>query len=81
MTKLHEEVIIGTPEEVSSSMREMRGELTLVISAIPGGSEKAPFDADAIVAAGRKAGLPPRTIVELLRAAGVPRRDAYRAVR
>ena len=79
MTKLHQEVIIGTPEEVSRSMREMRGELTLVISAIPGGLEKALFDADAMVAAGRKAGLPPRTIVELLRAAGMPRRDAYRA--
>jgi 16S rRNA (cytidine1402-2'-O)-methyltransferase len=80
MTKLHEEVVIGTPAEVAASLHEPRGELTLVISAIPGALEKAAFDADAVVAAARSAGLPPRTIVELLRAAGVPRRDAYRMV-
>jgi 16S rRNA (cytidine1402-2'-O)-methyltransferase len=80
MTKLHEEVLIGSPAEVASSLHEARGELTLVISAIAGGSEKAPFDAAAVVAAARSAGLAPRTIVELLRAAGMPRRDAYRVV-
>jgi 16S rRNA (cytidine1402-2'-O)-methyltransferase len=80
MTKLHEEVVIGTPAEVAASLHEQRGELTLVISAIPAASEKAAFDADAMVAAARGAGLLPRTIVELLRAAGLPRRDAYRMV-
>jgi 16S rRNA (cytidine1402-2'-O)-methyltransferase len=80
MTKLHEEVVIGTPAEVAASLHEPRGELTLVISAISGAPEKAAFDADAVVAAARSAGLSPRTIVELLRAAGVPRRDAYRMV-
>ena len=80
MTKLHEEVVIGSPDEVASSMREMRGELTLVISGIPRTAEKALFDAEGMLAAARSAGLAPRTIVELLRAAGMPRRDAYRAV-
>jgi hypothetical protein len=34
-----------------------------------------------MVAVARSAGLAPRTTVELLRAAGMPRRDAYRSVR
>jgi 16S rRNA (cytidine1402-2'-O)-methyltransferase len=81
MTKLHEEVLVGTPAEVSALLHEERGELTLVISAIPHAMEEAAtFDAAAMVAAARSAGLPPRTIVELLRAAGMPRRAAYRAV-
>jgi hypothetical protein len=37
-------------------------------------------DADALLDAGRAAGLTDRTLVELLRALGVPRRDAYRRV-
>jgi hypothetical protein len=40
----------------------------------------AAIEATALVAAARRAGLRPRTTVELLRAAGMPRRDAYRAV-
>jgi 16S rRNA (cytidine1402-2'-O)-methyltransferase len=81
MTKLHEEVLIGSPAEVAASLREMRGELTLVISAIPRASEDAAtFDAGAMVAAARAAGLAPRTMVELLRAAGMARREAYRVV-
>lgn len=81
LTKLHEEVLVGTPAEVSAALPEPRGELTLVISAIPPrDGEAAPFEASAIVAAATRAGLPPRTIVELLRAAGMPRRAAYRAV-
>jgi len=80
LTKVHEEVLVGKPAEVALALREPRGELTLVISAIPGASEPAAIDADALVAAARSAGLPPRTIVELLRAAGMQRRDAYRVV-
>ena len=38
------------------------------------------FDGAAVAAAATRAGLPPRTIVELLRAGGMPRRDAYRLV-
>jgi 16S rRNA (cytidine1402-2'-O)-methyltransferase len=81
LTKVHEEVLVGSPAEVSSALREPRGELTLVISGLPPAADgPAPFDARALVAAATRSGLAPRTIVELLRAAGVPRRDAYRAV-
>lgn len=81
LTKLHEQVLVGSPAEVAAQLREPRGELTLVISGLPSIARSAPsFDADALVAAARRAGLAPRTVVELLRAAGVPRRDAYRAV-
>ncbi len=81
LTKLHEEVLVGSPGEVAAQLRKPRGELTLVISGIPSspGSATA-FDADALVTAATRAGLAPRSIVELLRAAGVPRREAYRAV-
>jgi len=80
LTKLHEEVLIGTPAEVRAALATPRGELTFVVSRIPtaaaaGGS----LDVDALVAAADAAGLPPRSVVELLRAAGIPRRAAYRA--
>ena len=81
LTKLHEEVLVGSPAEVSASLREPRGELTLVISGLPStATSTAPFDGGALVVAATAAGLAPRTIVELLRAAGVRRREAYRAV-
>ena len=35
---------------------------------------------EAVLDVGRRAGLPDRTMVELLRALGMPRRDAYRRV-
>ncbi|MGZ6256600.1 MAG: 16S rRNA (cytidine(1402)-2'-O)-methyltransferase [Candidatus Limnocylindria bacterium] len=81
LTKLHEEVVIGTPSEVRAELTAPRGELTLVVSRIPpADDEGAPIDVDALVAAAFGAGLAPRTVVELLRAAGVSRRVAYRAV-
>lgn len=82
LTKLHEEVIVGSAAEVSANLREPRGELTLVISDLPHAEDgaPAPLDAGALVAAATAAGLAPRTIIELLRAAGLPRREAYRAV-
>jgi 16S rRNA (cytidine1402-2'-O)-methyltransferase len=81
MTKLHEEVVIGTPLEVLHALPAPRGEFTLVISGIPAAEgDTAPFDASALVTAALGAGLGPRTVVELLRAAGMPRREAYRAV-
>jgi 16S rRNA (cytidine1402-2'-O)-methyltransferase len=81
LTKLHEEVLLGTPAEVRARLSEPRGELTLVVSRIPGPAAAAPaFDASALVYAARSAGLAPRAVVELLRAAGMPRRAAYRAV-
>lgn len=81
LTKLHEEVLVGSPAEVAAQLREPRGELTVVISGLPSSAGSATaFDADALVTAATRAGLAPRTIIELLRAAGVPRREAYRAV-
>ncbi len=81
LTKLHEEVLVGSPAEVRAGLREPRGELTLVVSGIRAPArEAAPFESAALVAAATRAGLSPRSIVELLRAAGMPRRAAYRAV-
>ena len=60
-------------------MAEPRGELTLVISGIPAAEVAPGLDVGAVVEAANRAGLAPRTIVELLRASGVPRREAYRA--
>jgi 16S rRNA (cytidine1402-2'-O)-methyltransferase len=80
LTKLHEEVVIGTPAEVGAALAVPRGELTFVVSRIPPAAAPAvAVDFDALVAVAESAGLPPRTVVELLRAAGVPRREAYRA--
>ena len=78
LTKLHEEVRIGTPAEVRASAMEGRGEFTLVLSRIPRPEPSAALDLPAMAQAAARAGLSTRSIVELLRAAGVPRRDAYR---
>jgi 16S rRNA (cytidine1402-2'-O)-methyltransferase len=79
LTKVHEEVLVGTPGEVWGRLREPRGELTLVVSRVPPPQPSGALAVDALVRAAAGAGLTPRTIVELLRAAGVPRRQAYRA--
>ena len=79
LTKLHEEVLVGRPAEVRAARTEPRGEVTLVVSRVPRPEPAAPLDLNALVGAAAGAGLSPRTIVELLRAAGVPRREAYRA--
>lgn len=80
LTKLHEEVLVGTPAEVLARLIDPRGELTLVVSLIPRPDAAEPLDMAALVDAAQHAGLTPRTTVELLRAMGVPRRVAYRAV-
>lgn len=80
LTKLHEEVVVGTPAEVRARLAEPRGELTVVISCIPAPASTSPVDLTAMVDAAERAGLSSRTTIELLRAAGVPRREAYRAV-
>jgi 16S rRNA (cytidine1402-2'-O)-methyltransferase len=79
LTKLHEEVLIGTPAELRTARVERRGEFTVVISRIPRPEPHAGIDLSALVDAAGRAGLSARTIVELLRAVGVPRREAYRA--
>jgi len=78
LTKLHEEVLVGTPAELRAVAFEARGEFTLVISRIPRPEPAVAIDLPALVDEAARAGLSPRTIVELLRAAGVARRDAYR---
>ncbi len=79
LTKLHEEVVVGTPDEVAEALAEPRGEFTLVISGLGAPPREAGVDVEAIAAAARGAGLSDRTTADLLRAAGVPRRAAYRS--
>jgi 16S rRNA (cytidine1402-2'-O)-methyltransferase len=79
LTKLHEEVLVGSPSEVRTALSAPRGELTLVISDLPSTAEVSAADPAAIMAIARAAGLGQRTSADLLRAAGLPRRAAYRA--
>jgi 16S rRNA C1402 (ribose-2'-O) methylase RsmI len=81
LTKRHEEVLVGTPAEVASHLDRPRGEFTVVISDLPrpqtSGTD---LDVEALLAAGRGEGLSDRSLVALLRATGLNRRDAYRRV-
>jgi 16S rRNA (cytidine1402-2'-O)-methyltransferase len=79
LTKRHEQVVVGTPAEVQSLLAVPRGEFTLVVSNLPAPAAARP-ELGALLAAGRQAGLPDRTLIELLRALGTSRRDAYRLV-
>ena len=80
LTKLHEQVLVGSPAEVRTALVAPRGELTLVISHLPAAAGVATADPAAILAIAQEAGLGRRTSADLLRAAGLPRRAAYRAV-
>ena len=80
LTKVHEEVLTGTPAEVRAGLSAPRGELTLVISRVPSPAPATAPAVSSLVEAARGAGLSSRTTIELLRAVGVPRREAYRAV-
>lgn len=80
LTKVHEEVLVGTPAEVREQLGAPRGELTLVISRVPPPAPATALAVSSLVEAARGAGLSSRTTIELLRAVGVPRREAYRAV-
>jgi 16S rRNA (cytidine1402-2'-O)-methyltransferase len=82
LTKRHEEVLVGSAAEVASQLSRPRGEFTVVISGIRAqdGSDMA-LDVDALVEAGRDQGLSDRSLVAMLRAAGVGRRDAYSRLR
>jgi len=83
LTKLHEEVVSGTPAEVNTSLVELRGEFVIVIWSIAPPTESADGELQAglVAAAGRAGGLSERGVVELLRASGVGRREAYRLAR
>ena len=80
LTKRHEEVLIGRAAVVGANLGEPRGEFTIVISGLEtAGTDASPaLDVEGLVRAAGAAGLSHRTLVELLRAAGVPRREAYR---
>lgn len=82
LTKLHEQVLVGTAAEVAEVLGAPRGEFTLVISDLPTPSVTAgrALDVGALRDAAGRAGLSDRSIVELLRGAGVGRREAYRLV-
>jgi 16S rRNA (cytidine1402-2'-O)-methyltransferase len=80
LTKRHEQVVVGSAAEVQSRLDAPRGEFTVVVSALPAPSAPAGPELGGLLAAGRQAGLPDRTLVELLRALGTSRRDAYRLV-
>jgi hypothetical protein len=58
---------------------EPRGEFTLVVSGAAGAAS-AGVDGQALLAAGRRLHLSDRAIVQILRAAGLARREAYRLV-
>jgi 16S rRNA (cytidine1402-2'-O)-methyltransferase len=80
LTKRHEQVLVGSPAELGADLGEPRGEFTMVISGLASPAASAEPSVDALLDVGRGAGLPDRTLVELLRALGMPRRDAYRRV-
>ncbi|HEY8093084.1 MAG TPA: 16S rRNA (cytidine(1402)-2'-O)-methyltransferase [Acidimicrobiales bacterium] len=78
LTKLHEEVVAGTPSQVAAVLPAPRGEFTVVVSGFAQDDRAAPsVDAEAITSAARAAGLSDRSVVEILRAAGIGRREAY----
>ena len=79
LTKLHEEMVVGTPAEVAAALAVPRGEFTLVISGLVAPVPDAGPDLGAITAAARRGGLSDRAVADLLRAVGVPRREAYRS--
>ena len=78
LTKRYEEVVAGTPAEVAASLATVRGEFTLVVSGghVPSVVSSS-LDAGAIARAAATQGLSVRTTVELLRAGGLGRREAY----
>jgi len=79
LTKMHEEVVVGSPLDVATRLSQPRGEFTVVISGISPPPDGQPLDVSALVAVAREAGMSTRSITNLLRAAGVSRRDAYRS--
>jgi 16S rRNA (cytidine1402-2'-O)-methyltransferase len=78
LTKIHEEVVVGSPSDVAARLAAPRGEFTVVISGIAAPPDGQALDVSALVAVAQKAGMSRRSIADLLRAAGVPRREAYR---
>jgi len=81
ITKLHEQVRRGTPDELLAGLDAPRGEFVLVIAPAAARAKspgQAAPEVERIVDAARLAGIGPRSVVELLRGLGVDRRTAYR---
>ncbi len=81
LTKLHEETLVGSPAAVAAALATPRGEFTVVVAGLAARSTDPTPQATALVVAARHARLSDRTIVELLRALGVGRREAYSMAR
>jgi 16S rRNA (cytidine1402-2'-O)-methyltransferase len=82
LTKKHEEVLVGAPDELADRLDEPRGEFVLVVSDLAKRDEpRGELNAANVAAAAAGAGLTDRGIVDLLRRAGVGRREAYRIAR
>jgi 16S rRNA (cytidine1402-2'-O)-methyltransferase len=79
LTKVHEEVVTGHPAEVLAAFGEPRGEFTVVVSGLAAQEPVEAVDLDAVMDVAHRSGLSDRATADLLRAAGVPRRKAYRA--
>lgn len=81
LTKRHEEVRVGAPSSVAAHLAAQRGEFVVVAWSLGSRVEEASaFDVAAFVSSAHAQGLSERTIVDLLRAGGVARREAYRLV-
>ncbi|MGB5809071.1 MAG: 16S rRNA (cytidine(1402)-2'-O)-methyltransferase [Polyangiales bacterium] len=82
LTKMHEQTIRGTVDEVRAALAEsIKGEITLVIEAAPKQSADPDVDVEARVAAWKEEGLSTKEMTQRLqREAGWRRNDAYRAI-
>ena len=65
-------------EGLAAALGDPRGEFTVVVSGLSGHEAAGAVDLEALAAVARRNGLSDRSTVDLLRAAGVPRREAYR---
>ena len=83
LTKLHEEVRVGAASELAADPPVARGEFTVVIAGLVASDAVAAerFDAAGLARMALGQGLSERGTIELLRAAGLPRREAYRVAR
>lgn len=84
ITKMHEEVVRGTPDEVAGHFRERRprGEVTVVVEGRRGGGGRVASESlDVLAREAVDAGLAPSAAArEVARRAGVRRGEAYEAV-
>jgi 16S rRNA (cytidine1402-2'-O)-methyltransferase len=82
LTKRHEEVRAGVASVLLESLPKPRGEFVVIVDprAIPPASapDDARLDAARLAAEAIRRGLSPRAVADLLRAGGLPRREAYR---